>query len=241
MKRSTPILMLFLFLAGLPNQQGAARSTLRAPCKVGSRAAAFGFWTWAPKSEIKVYIVESDFKQSELSSLLLPFINWNAASDMTGSQVKFRFQGFTAAPLYCENCLNLIRGQVFEKTRRHATELRAYSARRDQIMTWAIIVIDPLLTNPKVLTNAIAHEIGHNFGLLDCYNCKSKSTVMVNVKTLDTPNDMVGPTDCDIAQVKAAYKQLATRVHPSPLKPQIEDEGEEPIDDDTQIVVPRPH
>ena len=231
--------MFFLFLACLLNQQGAAQSTLLAPCKVGSQAAAFGFWTWAPKSEIKVYIVESDFKESELSSLLLPFTNWNAVSNMTGSQVRFRFQGFTAAPLYCQNCLNVMRGQVFEKTKRHATELRAYSARRDQIMTWAIIVIDPLLTNPKVLTNAIAHEIGHNFGLLDCYNCKSKSTVMVKLKTLDTPNDMVGPTDCDIAQVKAAYKQLATRVRPSPLKQQI-DEGEEPIDDDTPIVVSKP-
>src|SRR6185503_13129547 len=119
-----------------------------------------------------------------------------------------------------------------DKVKRHATELQTYSARRDQIMTWAHIVIDPVLTNPKALTNAMAHELGHNFGLFDCYSCKDKSTVMNQFKSVNVPNDMEGPTECDIAQVRAAYKELAVRVRPSPQILEVVDEGEEPEDDD---------
>jgi len=108
-------------------------------------------------------------------------------------------------------------------------------------MTYASIVVDPMLTNPKALTNAIAHELGHNLGLLDCFTCKQKSTVMNQFKVVNVSNDMEGPTACDIAQVRVAYKELALRVRPSPQPgPLLQDEGEEPIDDDTQIIVPKP-
>jgi hypothetical protein len=238
MRLTTPVLTLLLFLAASVQALGQSQSVSR--CQVGSKAAAFGFWTWAPRSEVKVYIVEPDFKSAELTALLVPIKNWNAVADVTGSQVKFKFEGTTTAPVYCQNCLTMMREPVFDKTKRHATELRAYSANRDQILTWAIIVVDPAVTNLGVLSNAIAHELGHNFGLLDCYNCKSKSTVMVKLKSLNTPNNMEGPTECDIAQVRLAYKELAVRVRPSPVKQETVDEGEEPIDDDTPIVVRKP-
>jgi hypothetical protein len=63
---------------------------------------------------------------------------------------------------------------------------------------------------------------------------------MNQFKTVNEPNDMEGPTGCDIAQVKAAYKELAVRVRPSPQKDEIVDEGEEPVDDDTPIVIRKP-
>lgn len=129
-----------------------------------------------------------------------------------------------------------MRGKVFDKTKRHATELHTYSAHADQIMTWAQIVIDPVLTNPRALTNALAHELGHNFGLIDCYSCKSRSTVMIQFKSMNEPNEMEGPTACDVAQVKAAYKELAVHVLPSPKVDEVADEGEEPEDDDTPMV-----
>jgi hypothetical protein len=108
-------------------------------------------------------------------------------------------------------------------------------------MTYASIVIDPALTNPKALTNAMAHELGHNLGLLDCFTCKRRSTVMNQFRVVNVSNDMEGPTACDVAQVRAAYKELATRVRPSPAPGLLlRDEGEEPIDDDTPIVEPKP-
>jgi len=218
----------------------AGQTPALAQCKVGRTSSAFGFWTWAANSKIKVYTLGSDFTEIELPFVLKPLQTWNAVSEVTGSGVKFDYVGSIAAPLYCENCLTIMRGEVFDKTRRHATELRAYSAHGDQIMTWAQIVIDPVLTNPEALTNAMAHELGHNFGLVDCYSCKSKSTVMIQFKTANEPNKMEGPTACDVAQVQAAYKELAVRVRPSPTVKEVVDEGEEPEDDDTPVVIKKP-
>src|ERR1700730_11556844 len=143
----------------------------------------------------------------------------------------------------CNNCLTIMRGKGFDWARRHATELRAYSARRDQVITYASIIIDLTLTNPKAMTNAIAHELGHNFGLLDCYTCKQKSTVMNQFKTMNVANYMEGPTACDLAQVKEAYKDLKAHPRPSPTLAGSSiptDEGEEPVDDDTPVVTQKP-
>ena len=210
-------------------------------CRVGVVAAPVGFWTWAPESTINVYIVESDFKPNELEYLLAPLSPWNAVSEATGSRVKFEYKGFVNRPLYCENCLTIVRGPVFDKSKRHLTELRTYSAAKNRIMTWATIVIDPLLTNPKTLTNALIHELGHSFGLLDCYSCKQDSTVMIQFKSVNVSNNMDSPSACDVAQVKLAYQTLAAqlkRVKQTP--PLAVDEGEEPVDDDTPVVIRRP-
>lgn len=213
--------------------------TLVTPCKVGKDAPAFGFWTWPAHSTVKVYILNEDFEANELPYLLKPIQNWNTASAYTGSGVTFEYIGGTTLPLYCQNCLTLMRGRVFDRSKRHATELRTYSAQRDQIMSWAHIVIDRELTKRDAITNAVAHELGHTFGLVDCYSCKAKSTVMNQLKTIDEPNGMEGPTTCDIAQVRAAFKELAIRVRPAPVV-QIVDEGEEPVDDDTPVVIRKP-
>jgi len=236
MKQRFTAWLLLMLLAGTSLAQSAEIK----PCKVGKDAPAFGFWTWPANSTIKVYVISKDFEPSELSYLMKPLANWNGVVGATGSGVKFDYVGDTSAPLYCENCLTIMRGPVFDKVKRHATELRTFSARRDQIMTWAHIVVDPIITNPNALTNAIAHELGHNFGLVDCYSCKSKSTVMNQFKAVNVPNDMEGPTSCDIAQVKLAYRELAVRVRPSPVIAEIVDEGEEPVDDDTPVVVKKP-
>jgi len=209
-------------------------------CKVGVAAAPVGFWTWAPESKISVYIVESDFKPNELEYLLAPLSPWNAVSETTGSKVKFEYKGFVNRPLYCENCLTIVRGPVFDKSKRHLTELRTYSAARNRIMTWATIVIDPLLTNPKTLTNALVHELGHSFGLLDCYSCKQESTVMLQFKSVNVPNDMDRPSACDVVQVKLAYQTLAAQLKRGTQPPAVVDEGEEPVDDDTPVVIRRP-
>lgn len=214
--------------------------TMTAPCRVGQHAPAIGFWTWAANAQVKVYVVSTDFKAQEIPFLLKALENWNSASDLTGSGVKFEYAGNTQQLLSCQNCLTVRRGSVFDKANRHATELKAYSARHDQIINYASITIDPKLTNPKAILDAVAHELGHNFGLLDCYTCKKKSTLMNQFKVMNVPNDMAVPTPCDIAQVRQAYKELKVRVRPSPSNRNLIDEGEEPVDDDTPIVIPKP-
>jgi hypothetical protein len=209
-------------------------------CDVGVQAPPVGFWVWPAGSQIKVYVVESDFQPGEVSHLLTPLASWNAVSELTGSRVKFEYAGTVMSAPHCENCLTIERGAVFDKRQRHLTELRAYSARGDRILSWASIVIDPALTNPSALTDAVAHELGHNFGLLDCYSCKTRATVMNQFGPVNSPNNLPGPTACDVAQVKLAYKQLTLQTSRTAPAKTLPDEGEEPVDDDTPIVIPKP-
>jgi hypothetical protein len=239
-KRTGSIILLSL-IAGLGVRDVRPQTAkVIAPCRIGQQAPAIGFWTWAANAQVRVYIVSTDFKPEEVPYVLKALQNWNAASELTGSGVKFDYKGETKEQLSCDNCLTVMRGPVFDKRNRHATELRAFSARRDQIINYASIIIDPRLTNPKAILDAVAHELGHNFGLLDCYTCKKKSTLMNQFKVMNEPNDMATPTACDIAQVREAYNELKVRVRPSPANRNQIDEGEEPVDDDTPIVIPKP-
>jgi hypothetical protein len=61
---------------------------------------------------------------------------------------------------------------------------------------------------------------------------------MNQFKVINEPNNMPAPTSCDIAQVREAYKELRIRVRPSPT---FIDQGEEPEDDDTPIIIPNPY
>ena len=235
MKEFPATVALMLFLAVIAPVVSQSSS-----CKVGVQAAPVGFWSWATASRVTVYVVQEDFIENELPFLLAPLSAWNAVSESTGSKVKFEYKGTTAAPRYCQNCLTIKRGHVFDKSQRHLTELRAYSVAGNRIITWGTIVIDPLLTNPKALTNAVAHELGHSFGLLDCYDCERNSTVMGKFKDINVSNEIVGPSGCDVAQVKATYITLATQPQRGrQLKPIVVDEGEEPVEDNTPVVIPK--
>ena len=226
--------LLFILLA-------AAVSTTPAQsrCEPGVQAPPVGFWTWSAGTQVRVFIVDRDFKADQIPFLLAPLETWNAVSDTTGSHVTFKYAGQRASPQHCENCLTITRAQVFDQKQRHLTELSAYSARNDRLLTWATIAVDFVLTNHKALTDAVAHELGHSFGLRDCYSCKPKSTVMNQFGPVNVANEVPGPTTCDVAQVKSTYKQLALQASRGPLPKKV-DEGEEPVDDDTPIVVPKP-
>jgi hypothetical protein len=240
MKTRHVLPILLLTLAVLSVNPARTQTNEPNPCRIGYQASPIGFWTWAPGSEVKVYIRAADFNREQLPELFVALKNWNEVSQQTGSGVKFEYQGDTNVVLSCANCLTIMRGPVFDKTQRHVTELKAYSAQRNQIISYATITVDPVLTNPKALLSAMAHELGHNLGLLDCYSCKRKSTVMNQLKSVNATNGMEGPSRCDIAQVSQAYKELKIRVRPSPHSRDLIDEGEEPEDDDTPIVVPKP-
>jgi hypothetical protein len=242
MKFHRIVLLLSLVLfGGSGSQQANPRvETKSGPCKVGEQAPAIGFWTWASNARVKVFIVTADFKAEDVSSLIGAISNWNNVSELTGSRVKLEYQGPTDRQLTCENCLTIMRGSVLDKSKRHLTGLTVFSMRHDQIISYATIQVDPVLTNSKAIADALAHELGHNFGLLDCYTCKKKSTVMNQFKTTNVPNDMPAPTLCDIAQVREAYKELKFRVRPSPPDRDSMDEGEEPVDDDTPVIISKP-
>jgi hypothetical protein len=223
-----------------PVLRSQPRAASISPCRVGENAAPIGFWTWPASARVKVYIRERDFTPAQIPHLLDALNNWNDVSDANASSVRFEYQGTTIKSLTCESCVTIMRGAVYDKRKQHVTELHAYSLHHNQIITYAEIVVDPALTNVKALTEALAHELGHNLGLLDCYYCKGKTTLMGKFKEVNSPNNLAQPTPCDISQVRMAYEELKVRVRPSPTSSSSADEGEEPEDDDTPIVVPKP-
>ena len=238
------IVILSLLLTGLGSLSGTGAASRLSnetvlQCRVGEDAPQVGFWTWPSNTQVSVYVRSVDFKTKEIPQLLAALENWNNVADVNGSGVKFKFAGSTTDFVSRENCITIIRGAVFDSKRRHVTELRAVSINRNQLLSYAVIVVDPKLTNLKALTEAVAHELGHNLGLLDCYNCKAKSTLMGKFQRINVANNLTEPTPCDIAQVRKAYAELKVRVRASPGT-LAEDEGEEPVDDDTPIIVPKP-
>ncbi|MFN2516934.1 MAG: hypothetical protein ABR556_12060 [Pyrinomonadaceae bacterium] len=229
----------FLVFVFSVNQKAFAqkRDQVVSGCKLGVDAPRYGFWTWAAKSRVKVFILASSFKPAELPHVLRPLETWNAVADLSTSHVQFVYMGMAAEMQTCDNCLTIMRGPVAEK--RHAAELQAASKNRDQIISYARIILDPRISDFSALTNAVAHELGHNFGLFDCFACHGPSTVMSYIRK---SGGLDGPTACDVAQIKAAYEELKRYVRPAPVQARlvIADEGEEPVEDDTPIVIPPP-
>lgn len=62
-------------------------------CKEGIQAPGYGFWTWAARTQVKVYLLESNFRSEEIPSLLLALRQWNDVSDLNGSGVKLEYEG----------------------------------------------------------------------------------------------------------------------------------------------------
>jgi hypothetical protein len=206
------------------------------PCVIGRTAPASGFWTWPANSRVKIYLREPDFSEADVSAVRIAVQNWDASAAENGSSVHFVVGGLTRETKYGANEMTLVRGDVYDKKLRHLAHLQAHSLKENQLIDYAVLVVDLKVTNPEVLTNVMAHEIGHSLGLLDCVKCSSGSTAMGLMKGSGESNGIEGPTACDKAGVETAYRELLARVGPAPA---LVDEGETPEEDETPVVVER--
>lgn len=234
------LIALMLAIAVLAVAPSAVNGQPSSRCKVGAEAPGIGFWTWESGTKVKIYIVAQDFTSAEIPFLLAPVQQWSAATMSTSSGVTLTYEGTTAQLLDCQNCVTIMRAPIFNRETHRGSELRAFGVAGTNIIKYAAVVIDRGFTNPQILTNAVAHELGHSFGLADCYNCKSGSTVMNKFKGMNVPNGMEGPTACDLKQVRTAYAELKSRHRPAVAAIIQVDEGEEPVEDDTPLVVSTP-
>lgn len=222
-----------LLLTGLTGTMQAQPRV--ADCKVGSRAAATGFWTWQPDARVYVYVLQNDFSEEEINFLIRPVQLWDAVSESTESKVRLTYVGTTLTTRDCENCLTILRDNIHNEKTRHGGEIRAFGINGTRIIHHASIVIDPRMKTSDSLKSAVAHELGHSFGLRDCYDCQERSTAMVKFSGFSASTGVEGPTGCDVAQVRKAYVELKQRYPPLVVH---DDEGEDGVLDDTPLVIP---
>jgi hypothetical protein len=241
---SVTLLLIFIALVAV-SAFAQTNDAVANACDAKVKAPDYSLPEWPEKAKVKFYVVAADFKPEEITAILRPLNNWSAIAEAAGSQVTFLYLGTVAKPQDCLNCLTIMRGKVFDKHKLHAAELQATVVQGEQTILHARIVIDPVIPNLTALTNAVAHELGHNFGLRDCFSCHGRSTVMSLIRT---SNAFDGPTSCDVAQVRRVYEHVRMQAaevkkrQPLPQVAQIVpvDEGEEPVDDDTPIVMKKP-
>lgn len=178
------------------------------PCVVGRTAAPVGFWTWPAKSRVNVYLREPDFSEAEVAAVKVAVENWDATALENGSNVRFSFQGLTRETKTAQADMTIVRGAIYDKKVRHLAMLEAHSLKDNQLIDYALVIVDISVNRAEVLTNVIAHELGHSLGLLDCYKCNRKSTAMGLLKTASESNGIDGPTTCDQSAVRMAYHEL---------------------------------
>lgn len=240
-------LLIFVFIIGGVSTGAAQTHESGTGCKAGQTASPIGSWTWAQNTHVDVFVRVPDFSVDEVPSLLKAIQNWDASYIDNGSGVRFEYKGTVTGVMICDGCLTIMRGATSDK--RHGAELQAISRRMDQVINHARIVINWSYTKHETLTAILAHEIGHSLGLMDCPSCKRGSTVMgsfgttlklLNIRILQWSNGIEGPTPCDRMQVRLAYEMLRKAVQPAPniSGSQIVDEGEEPEEDDTPVILP---
>jgi len=96
------------------------------------------------------------------------------------------------------------------------------SARADNYLERASILVNGAIHEKKILRKLMMHELGHALGLRDCSGCGSGKSVMNHFSlksifglSVQDKNVASKPTLSDIAQVEAGYRQAAAPESPT--------------------------
>src|SRR5436190_4583563 len=156
---------MLIIAASYFNYPGATTSGIVSePCVAGRTAAPIGFWTWPAGTSVSVYLREPDFAAADIPPVKVALQNWDVAAAEDGSRVHFSFRGLTRETKIGQGDLTLIRGAIYQKKVRHLALLEAHSLSNNQLIDYALVIVDITVKNPEVLTNVMAHEIGHSLG-----------------------------------------------------------------------------
>jgi len=206
-----------------------------APCVAGRTSTSTGFWKWPADSHVNIYLREPDFSPDYVAAVKIAVENWNTAAGEDGSNVYFDFRGLTIETKTAQGDLTIVRGNVYDK-KMHLAFLQAHSLLSNQQIDDALVIVDLKIRNPEVLTNVMAHELGHSLGLVDCYECSRRSTAMGLLKTANEPNGIEGPTPCDKVAVLAGYRGLALQVRRATADKRLVGEVAEPEADERPVI-----
>ena len=181
---------------------------------------------WLPNSTLTLAYARGDFTDAERDAFHKAVSLWQRALAQTNVGIVLQESG------EIDRDIEPARSQIIVK-RDHSMDSRYYgkilaTARLDNYVERATILINGSLHKQSSLRKTLLHELGHGFGLRDCPDCRSGSTVMnyfsqqsvmgFNIRKGNKISDQ--PTACDISQITNGYRQS-----PPPMPKDGEDES----------------
>jgi hypothetical protein len=166
---------------------------------------------WAPGAQVTVNINPA-YSQTQRDALVAAFTNWqNSSGNNSGVTFSFSYNStpITGANTYQVNSQTITGGQA---------ETGGTSG--DTYRSTGFTNIDPRVTNLTALTQVMAHEIGHTFGLADCTACAAGTSVMTLPPCCnynDTTTGRTTPSSCDTASANQAYPTPTPTATPTPM------------------------
>jgi len=157
--------------------------------------------TWSPGAQVTVNI-NPTFSQSQRDAIVAAFTNWqNSSGNNSGVNFSFTYNStqVTGANTYQVN------SQIPSGGGQAETGGTANSSNTHR--STAFTNIDSRVTDLTALTQVMAHEIGHTFGLNDCSTCAAGTSVMTLPPCCnynDTTAGRTGPSPCDVATANQA-------------------------------------
>jgi hypothetical protein len=165
-------------------------------------------WAWPQVAEVQVNI-DPSFNEQERQAIQTALTNWNNANTSTGngSGVQFLQPTYSSTPISGTNTMQITREAPSTCPTCPGT---AGGATNGTNRTDALISLNPNPAFGSFLTNTMAHEVGHTFGLGNCTStcsCWPQNSVMaVGCSQTGAPN---GPTPCDNTMVRQVGQYVA--------------------------------
>ncbi|HEX5731588.1 MAG TPA: hypothetical protein VF131_02045 [Blastocatellia bacterium] len=179
----------FLLLVSIQQLLPVAAQSCTNPPTQGQQTA------WAENAQVAVNISPS-FSAAERQAIQTAFTNWQNAngSSGNGSGVTFTFT-FNSTPISGNNTY-----QVNKQNPQNGGQAATGGTTNGTNRASAFTNIDSRVTNLTALTQVMAHEAGHTFGLGDCTSCAAGTSVMTLPPCCDyndTSAGRTGPSSCD--------------------------------------------
>jgi len=145
------------------------------PCSPPDRLAGTNGAAWAHNATVAVTINSNDFPTTaEQQAIQAAFTAWQNAN--THSGVTFTFTTGATDP-NSTNTFFVNRGTAQNGAATSVSSTGSPTT-SGNITTHASTVVDPRVTAAHAITSFMTHEIGHTFGLGDCFTCTPGASMM---------------------------------------------------------------